>query len=69
MFLLPSLTAVTVMLQKEGITFLQVREIFDAVMEDYPVFSGYLGDSAEIVENKMFEKSIVKIAKGVQTYC
>ena len=35
-------------------------------MEDHPVFSGYLGDSAEIVENKMFEKSIVKIAKGVQ---
>jgi hypothetical protein len=63
---LAKFNTVTVMLQKEGITFLQVREIFDAVMEDYPVFTGYLGDSAKIVENKMFEKAVVKIAKGVQ---
>ena len=63
---LAKFNTVTVMLQKEGITFVQVREIFDAMVEDYPVFSGYLGDAADIVENKMFEKAVVKIAKGLQ---
>jgi ribosomal protein L37AE/L43A len=63
---LAKFNTVTVMLQKEGITFVQVREIFDAIMEDYPVFGGYLGDAADIVENKTFEKAVVKIAKGLQ---
>ena len=55
---------ITIMLQKEGITFLRVREIFDTILEDYPELDGHIGAEAEIIVNVAFEKAVMKIAKG-----
>jgi hypothetical protein len=55
--------AVTIMLQKEGITFVRVREIFNEILEDYPELKGYLADNAEIVVDVTFERAVMQIAK------
>jgi hypothetical protein len=54
----------TIMLQKEGITFLRVREIFDTILEDYPELSGHLGPASTIIVDVAFEMAVIKIAKG-----
>lgn len=54
----------TIMLQKEGITFLRVREIFDTILEDYPELSGHLGPASSIIVDVAFEMAVTKIAKG-----
>ena len=47
---------VTVALQRQGITSLQVREIFDHVLEDqYPDFKKYLTMNSHTVHDKLFE--------------
>ena len=56
---------VTVMLQKENISFLRVREIFDEVLQDFPSFESHLGSDADIVQNPVFEKAVVQISKGL----
>jgi hypothetical protein len=56
---------VTVALQKEGVTVLEVREIFDFVLEDYPELGFYLSETAEIIQDKLFERAIMKIHKEV----
>ena len=55
---------INMMLQKENITFLTVRDIFDTVMDDFPELSGHLAADAKIVANPIFERAVVKIAKG-----
>jgi BED zinc finger len=52
---------ITVMLQREGMTFVEARKIFNEVLKDYPEFAHHLGTSASIVENPTFEKAIMKI--------
>ena len=56
---------VTVALQKEGITLLEVREIFDQVLEDHPTLDFYLAEEAAIIHDKAFEKAILKIHRGI----
>jgi hypothetical protein len=56
---------VTIMLQKECISFVKVREIFDEVLQDFPRFATHLSDDAKIVQNPMFEKAVVRISKGL----
>jgi len=56
---------VTVMLQKEGITLLRVREIFDSVIDDYTALRGHLSSDAAIVVNPVFERAVVKISRGL----
>ena len=55
---------VTVALQRQGTTSLQVREIFDHVLEDYPDFKKYLAINAHIVHDKLFELAVMKVTKG-----
>lgn len=55
---------ITVMLQKEDMTFLCVRDIFDNVMIDYPELAGHLSSTAKIVNNPVFERAVVQIAMG-----
>jgi hypothetical protein len=62
---LKKFNAVTIMLQKEGMSFLEVRELFQEVLEDFPDFKHYLADDANIVEDPLFEKAIVRISKGL----
>jgi hypothetical protein len=54
---------VTVILQKESISFLQVHEIFDKVLQDSPSFGRHLGTVASIVQSPAFEKAISRISK------
>ena len=57
---------VTVMpLQKSTMSFIRSREIFDAVLQDFPQLAQYLAADADIVESPLFEKSIVRMAKGL----
>lgn len=56
---------ITVMLQRDGITFVEVRSIMDAVLVDYPELSKHLGDTARIVENPFFEKAVMRIAASL----
>ncbi len=55
---------IDIMLQKEKIAFLKVREIFDTVMDDFPELSGHLAANAKIVANPIFESAKLKISKG-----
>jgi hypothetical protein len=57
--------AVTISSQKEGITFVTVREMFAVMIEDYPEFEKHLGRNAKIVDSPLFEKTVMKIAKGL----
>ena len=56
---------VTIMLQKEGLSFIRAREIFDAFLEDFPEMDQYLADDACIVENPVFERAIMRIVNGL----
>ena len=56
---------VTVMLQRSDNTFLEAQEIFNLFLTDFPDFEGYLADDARIVENKVFEKAVLGISKGL----
>jgi hypothetical protein len=56
---------VTVMLQKEGITLVRVRELFDSVMVDYPELAGHLAPDASIVVNPIFERAVIQISRGM----
>ena len=52
------------MLQKDGMSFLEVRELFQEVLDDFPDFHHYLADNAkDIVENPLFEKQLFASAK------
>lgn len=52
------------MLQKEGITLVRVREIFDSVLDDYPELGGHLAPDASIVGNPLFERAVLQLSKG-----
>ena len=52
------------MLQKEGITLVRVREIFDSLLDDYPELGGHLDPDASIVVNPVFERAVLQISKG-----
>jgi hypothetical protein len=57
--------SITVMLQREGMSFVESRQIFDLFLQDFPTFKHYLADDANIVEDKLFESSVMAIAKGL----
>ena len=57
--------SVTIMLQRDGMTFVESREIFDLFVKDYPEFKHYIADDAAIVEDVVFERTIMKIARGL----
>ena len=52
-------------LQKQGITCLNVWDVFDHVLKDYPEFQKHLGVDANILQDKVFEIATTKIMKGV----
>ena len=55
--------SVTIMLQRDGMTFVESRELFDLFLKDYPAFEHYISSEASIVENLAF---VMAIAKGSQ---
>jgi hypothetical protein len=57
--------SITVMLQCEGMSFVESREIFDLFLTDYPNFAHCISDDALIVENELFEKAMMRIARSL----
>jgi hypothetical protein len=57
--------SVTLMLQREGMSFVESREIFDLFLKDFPAFAYYIGEDALIVENELFEKAVMRIARSL----
>ena len=46
-------------------TFVKSRDIFDLFLKDYPEFKHYIADDAAVVEDEVFEKTVMRIAKGL----
>lgn len=53
------------MLQTEGITLVEVQDLFDEVLEDYPELCGHLSVDSKIVVNPVFEKAVLKLSKNL----
>lgn len=63
--LMQKFDSVTIMLQREGMSFVESREIFDLFLKDYPEFAHYISQDALIVENELFEKAVMRVARGL----
>jgi hypothetical protein len=63
--LLTKFNSVTIMLQRDGMTFVKSREIFDLFLKDHPDFEHYISSDASIVENEAFERAVMQISRGV----
>jgi hypothetical protein len=61
---LENFNSVTKELQKEDLDMSEVRDLFDGVIEVYPMMGKYLARDAKIVHAKDFENRIVKIIEG-----
>ena len=55
---------VNMMLQKEAVSFIEVREIFETVLHDYPELDSHLATDAPIVSDQIFEGALAKLANG-----
>ena len=55
-----------IMLQRDGMTFVESRELFDLFLKDYPAFEHYILSEASVVENSAFESASKAIANGSQ---
>ncbi|KAG3134934.1 hypothetical protein PI126_g18481 [Phytophthora idaei] len=54
-------------LQADGLTLLDARDLFDALIEIRPAFANYLAPDADIVHSVAFEKATVKVLAGQAT--
>ncbi|KAE8998979.1 hypothetical protein PF005_g15672, partial [Phytophthora fragariae] len=61
---LTKLDSVTVALQDEELTMLQVRDLFDHTIAKYPIMKKYLCTNAAIINNAPFERALVKLQSG-----
>ena len=52
---LKKVDSITVMLQREGMSFVESQDIFDLFLADYPNFAHFISNDALIVENELFE--------------
>ena len=55
------LQPVTLKLQESSCTILEVRRIFDYLLEKYPVMERYLSSSAAIIHSPDFESGLIKV--------
>lgn len=62
--LLKKFNSITTMLQRDGMTFVKSREIFDLFLKDHPEFEHYIAADASIVENETFEAAVMQISRG-----
>jgi hypothetical protein len=61
--------SVTLMLQREGMSFVESREIFDLFLKDFPAFAYHIGEDTLIVEIELFEKAVTRIACSLPLSC
>ena len=57
--------SVTLMLQRDGMTFVESRQIFDLFLKDFPDFDHFIGDTAATIEEQVFEKAVMQIAHAL----
>ena len=64
--ILYELKAVTLALQSTSLTLAESEELFQSVITEFPQFnfSSYLGSTASIVHNVVFERAIIKVQCG-----
>jgi hypothetical protein len=62
--LMEKFDSITNMLQRNGMSFVESQEKFDLFLKDYPMFEHYIGNEALIIENELFEKTVIQIAQG-----
>ena len=55
---------ITIMLQRDGIPFSEVRGIFNLLIVDFPEMEHHLGRTSSLVINPDFEEGIMRIGKG-----
>ena len=55
--------SITMHLQKDGINMYEVRVLFDAAIEEYPIMSKYLSTTAKIIHSPDFESGLVKLIR------
>jgi hypothetical protein len=56
--------SVTKILQKVDITLAEVREVFDAILLEFPTMSRHLASDGAIVHSPQFESAVVKCLNG-----
>ncbi|KAG6942384.1 hypothetical protein JG687_00019100 [Phytophthora cactorum] len=54
-------------LQADGLTLLDARDLFDALVEIRPAFANYLAPDADIIHSVAFEEATVKLLAGQAT--
>jgi hypothetical protein len=59
--------SVTKMLQKLDFTLADVREVFDAILAEFPCMSRYLAVDGAVVHSPTFETAIVKVLNDSDT--
>jgi len=57
--------SLTIMLQRDGMPFVESREIFDLFLANFPDLAHYISSDALIIENEKFEKTVMKIARNM----
>ena len=60
---LQNFQAITIMLQRDGIPFTEVRGIFNLLVIDFPEMAHHLGVTSHLVVNRDFEAGIMRIGK------
>ncbi len=58
--------SITKMLQRDEMTFVESRAIIDLFLKDYPEFAHQIGDEAAFTEDEVFEKAVMRLARGLQ---
>ncbi|KAI2506038.1 hypothetical protein MHU86_8359 [Fragilaria crotonensis] len=62
---LKNFDAITVLLQRDGIPFVEVRNIFKVLIEDFPEMEHHLGERSSLVVDPDFELGIMRISRGM----
>jgi hypothetical protein len=57
--------SITIMLQRDDIPFIEVRNIFDVLVKDFPVMEHHLGRHFTLVIDPHFETGVMCISKGM----
>jgi hypothetical protein len=58
--------AITVMLQREAITLVEVRNVFNIIVADYPDMRHHIGDDSHLVVYPAFENAVLSILCPLQ---
>ena len=61
--------AITVMLQREAITLVEVRNVFNIIVADYPTMRHHVGDDSHLVVYPAFENAVLRISMCMPLLC